>query len=102
MFNCNNSKCISFSPGCKLDISDMYLGASTIKWCHTIKYLGVTLLPGPHMKVDIDVLKRKFFASCNCKGQTELVRLSLVESYCLPILQYCCAAYKLSVVQALK
>ena len=77
----------------------MYLGASTIKWCHTIKYLGVTLLSGPHMKVDIDVLKRKFFASCNCKGQTELVRLSLVESYCLPILQYCCAAYKLSVVQ---
>ena len=26
------------------------------------------------------------------------MRLSLVESYCLPILQYCCAAYKLSVV----
>jgi len=48
-------------------------------------------------------LKESFFASCrtvsNCKGQTELVRLSLVESYCLPILQYCCAAYKLSVVQ---
>ena len=47
--------------------------------------------------------KRMFFASCNtllsnCNGQTELVRLSLVESYCLPILQYCYAAYKLSVV----
>jgi len=39
----------------------MYLDASTIKWCHTIKYLGVTLLSGPHMKVDIDVIKRKFF-----------------------------------------
>jgi len=56
------------------------------------------------MKVDIDVIKRKFFASCNtilsnCTGQTELVRLSLVESYCLPILQYCCDAYKLSIVQ---
>ena len=82
----------------------MYLGASTIKWCHTIKYLGVTLLSGPRMKVDIDVIKRKFFASCNtilsnCNGQTaELVRLSLVESYCLPILQYSYAAYKLSVV----
>jgi len=97
VFNCNKSKCITFGPGCKLDISHMYLGASTIKWCHTIKYLGVTLLSGPHMKVDIDVIKRKFFASCNtilsnCKGQTELVRLSLVQSYCLPILQYCCAA----------
>jgi len=58
------------------------------------------------MKVDINVIKRKFFASCNtilsnCNSQTELVRLSLVESYCLPILQYCCAAYKLSVVQAI-
>ena len=55
------------------------------------------------MKVDIDVIKRKFFASCNtifsnCNGQTELVRLSLVESYCLPILQFA-VQHKLSVVQ---
>ena len=65
MFNCNKSKCITFGPGCKLDIpvSDMYLGASTMKWCHTIKYLVVTLLSGPHMNVDIDVIK-EFFASC--------------------------------------
>ena len=60
VFNCNKSKCITFGPGCKLDISDMYLGASTMKWCHTIKYLGVTLLSGPHMKVDIDVIKESF------------------------------------------
>jgi len=35
VFNCNKSKCITFGPGCKLDISDMYPDASTIKWCHT-------------------------------------------------------------------
>ena len=35
VLNCNKSKCITFGPGCKLDISDMYPDASTIKWCHT-------------------------------------------------------------------
>jgi len=40
VFNCNKSKCITFGPGFKLDISDMYLGASTIKWCHHNKVSG--------------------------------------------------------------
>jgi len=31
VFNSNKLKYITFGPGCKLDISDMYLGTSTIK-----------------------------------------------------------------------
>ena len=44
IFNYNKSKCVAFGPICKLDVSDMYLNASTINSCYTIKYLGVTLL----------------------------------------------------------
>ena len=99
-FNCKKSVCISFGPGWKRDITNMLLGAFTIDWCQSVKYLGVSLQSYSYMKVDTDVIKRRFFASCNTiisnsTGQSELVRLSLVESYCLPVLQYCCAAFKL-------
>jgi len=55
------------------------------------------LVSGPCFKVDIDVIKRKIFASCNAVlnnsvYQLDLLRLHLSESYCMPVLQYCLGA----------
>jgi len=56
---------------------------------------------GLKMTLDIDIVKRKFYAACNSilsnsVYQSELIRLNLVESYCLPILTYCVAVWDLN------
>ena len=53
----------------------------------------VFLLLLKKLSVDIDVLRRKFFSACNCilgntKYQSEILHLTLQESYTLPLLQY--------------
>jgi hypothetical protein len=75
----------------------MLLGHNTIPWCSSFKYLGISFITGKRLKVDCDLIKRKFFAACNCiLGNSthghEIVRLALQESFCLPILQYGLAA----------
>jgi len=67
-------------------------------------YLGVTLLSEPQFKIDTDVIRRKFYGSANTVlansfHQDDIVRLHLVESYCLPVIQYCCPAIKLNNAQ---
>jgi len=93
--------CIAF--GCNKDVSipEMHLGGNTICWSGSIKYLGLSLLSGRSVVMDDALVKRKFYASsnailCNSVGQPELLRLSLLESYCLPILTYCTMAINVS------
>ena len=48
---------------------------------------------GKHLSIDFVVVKRKFYAACNCVlsnsyRTNELIQLQLQESYCLPILTY--------------
>jgi len=48
---------------------------------------------GKHLSIDFDVVKRKFYAACNCvlsnsHHTNELIQLQLQESYCLSILTY--------------
>jgi len=45
------------------------------------------------LNVDTDVISRKFYAACNSiysrtSGLTDLTKLHLMESYCLPLLTY--------------
>lgn len=98
-FNCNKSMCVKIGRSFKSSVDDMDIGDGTIGWCSSFKYLGIKFNTGPTLKIDTDVIKRKFYASCNTIlsnsiNQNELVRLQLVESYSLPILQYCIGAVK--------
>ena len=54
--------------------------------------------------VDINPIKRKFFVACNsilgkAKCLNDIIKLSLMESYCLPILSYATVAMKLTHAQ---
>ena len=78
---------------------------SQIDWCTFLQYLCVKLTSSKTFTVDTDPLKRSFYAACNSiYSQTatlnDLVSLSLQESYCLPILNYACAAISLKPKQA--
>ena len=67
----------------------------------SINYLGVCLLSGKSLTVDVSASKRKFYMSCNCilsnsSNLCELVQLYLQQTYSLPILTYAIAAIKIS------
>jgi len=75
----------------------MLTGFVKIAWQSTVKYLiGLSLISGP-----CDVIKRKFFASCNAilnnsADEHDLLRLQLSESNGMPVLQYCLGAINFS------
>ena len=60
-FNCKNCLVCCFSstlpPSCKL-----VLGNCTINWCVSFKYLGVIILGGVNLTVDVDFKKKKFWS----------------------------------------
>ena len=82
----------------------MKLGRENISWSQTFKYLGITFVAGNYLSVDSNIIKRKFFAASNCilgnvNCLNDLIKLSLMESFCLPILLYATVAFKLSNAQ---
>ena len=91
--NCAKSSCFAIGKGHVFDISNMQLGNDSISWSSSFKYLGVSFIAGKKLSADIDVLRRKFVSACNCifgntKYQNEILKLTLQESYTLPLLQY--------------
>ena len=68
---------------------------------HIIKYLGMQIVSGKSLKVDVSTRIRKFYASanalfCSSKYVCELTRLCLCESFVLPVLTYGCEGVDLS------
>jgi hypothetical protein len=82
-FNCKKSVCTPIGPSSKFSIDNLTLGREDIGWTSSFKYLGVTFNTGRKLAVDINVTKRKFFASCNCilgnvKCLNDVVKLNLI------------------------
>jgi len=101
-FNCTKSSCFKIGKlRPNLYIKDMHLGCNTITWCESFKYLGLCFNAGNSLRINIDVIKHKFFAACNSvlsnsRSLDELIQLQLQESFCLPLLQYGVSAIKLT------
>ena len=90
-FNCKKCSCIAIGPAHKYNISDMTLCNDKIVWSNKFKYLGVNFIAGKKLSIDVNLIKRSFYVSCNCilgntKSMDEILKLSLIESHCLPIL----------------
>ena len=43
----------------------MNLGPNSIEWCDSLKYIGITFQAGLKLKVNIDMIKQKFFMASN-------------------------------------
>ena len=103
-FNPKKCCCIAIGPGSKFKLGDMALGPEVIAWSDTFKYLGINFNAGVSLAVDIITIKRKFYASCNCilgntRSLDDIIKLNLIESYCLPILTYATVALRLTNLQ---
>ena len=104
-FNCAKSSCFAIGKGSRLRISDMNLGPNSIEWHDSFKYLGVTFQAGPKLKVNTDVIKRKIYMASNSvlrysNSLDELIKLQLLASFCLPVLQYATCALELSTTKS--
>lgn len=92
-FNEAKSHCLVIGPHCHTHLADVFLGEKSLNWARSIKYLGMELMAGSSFDIDLDQTRRKFYVSVNtilrhCSGASELMKLYLCESYCLPVLMY--------------
>ena len=102
-FNCSKSCCFLIGKS-RIKITNMQLGLDKIVWCDSFKYLGISFTAGKSLRVNIDIIKHKFFAACNSvlgnsHSLDQLIQLQLHESFCLPLLQYGLCAVRLTSAQ---
>ena len=93
VFNIKKSKCISIGPISNLLPAPILIDATPLEWSQNITYLGINILSDKVFKINLEDIRRKFFVSVNsilskCNYTSDTVKLSLMESHCLPILLY--------------
>src|SRR5688500_5880643 len=62
-FKGKKSSCFVLEPATKYEIKLMILQKESINWSKSFKYLRINCITGSKLKIDIDIIKRKFFAS---------------------------------------
>src|SRR2546425_2919685 len=92
-YNPSKSKCIKIGPLHNIQPSTLLLGSTELPWVQEFEYLGICLKSTKSFQVDLSNIRRKFFTSVNsilskCSHTSDLVKLFLLESHCLPILIY--------------
>jgi len=71
----------------------LQLDNGVMMWCDAFEYLGIHFRRGKRLQVDIDQIKRHFYAASNsifmnAAHQDQLIQLHLQESYCLSLLTH--------------
>ena len=92
-FNPSKSKYILISPNINIQPSTLSIGQFQLPWVDKLDYLGITLTSANSFTIDLSNIRRKFFTSVNsilskCTFTSDMVKLCLLESHCLPILLY--------------
>ena len=92
-FNEKKSHCMVIGPHHYDYLAHVTLSGSTLMWTSSIKYSGSDMMAGSSFDTDFDQAGKNFFASVNtilknCTGASELIKLYLCESYCLPVLSH--------------
>ena len=102
----NSKKSSLFAVGKLFDnIDNLNLGTGVISWSENLKYLGISFKAGKTLTVDFLLVRcasfmplQTLFCS-NTKYASEITKLSLVDSYCLPLISYGCEALNLNSYQ---
>jgi len=95
-------KSVLFVTGkvCDKLIDNLLFCTDVVAWSESIKYLGIHFYYGCTLDIDISHMMRKFYAAANAicghvKFASDMSRLLLMESFCLPLF-YCCEAMQYS------
>ena len=96
--NLNKSFCLRIGSRYKSDAKPVTLYGSDMHWKNEINYLGIKILAGRKWKINLQVVRQKYFRSLNGlfskinpNSPPDLL-LSLFNSFCVPILMYSLAS----------
>ena len=102
----NGSKSFILRVGPRYNHVDIYitvvLNGNRVKFCNEINYLGVYLVTGKRLKINIQKSIHKFYRAANSifgkivTFTSPMVVLSLINASCVPILLYGLNAFKLN------
>ena len=103
-FNYKKSNFIYIGPRRFANLSTLYLSGMPLACVEKIKYIGVYIIGGKSVKVDTNTTRRDFFAGVNgilskYPKASDISKLFLCETHCLPILMYAIESINLSVSQ---
>ena len=93
-FNPSKSCLFKTKPGYNQLLPNQYIGDEPIFLVDKLKYLGVYFVSGKMIMIDILPIMHNFYGSANSihchtpKYVSELTKLSLFESFALPVLMY--------------
>ena len=89
----SQSHCIMISPKINYTQANVKLNCKDLDWTDKLNYLGMIVMSTRLFSVCLDTVRPKYFAAVNalyahCKHVSDLVKVHLFESHCLPILPY--------------
>jgi hypothetical protein len=94
LINVKKSICIRIGDRHKADVGNIVINAERMDWKCELKYLGVYFVASKVLKCNLQMARQKYFRALNglfAKVGTRsspIVTLSLVESFCAPLLGY--------------
>lgn len=93
LYNESKTKCMAFMPKClrKLDIPNMYLNGSSLKFVSSIKYLGMTV--NDNLLDDQDLKRHQKYLYIKGNLLTSKFRSCTTEVKCKLFRTYCYSAY---------
>ena len=97
VFNAKKSTVFVVGKMCDMEIGCLQIGGNYISWCTQMKYLGIHFRSDYNLDYDVNYAVPKFYTSrnsiCNhAHFASEIWKLFLLESYCLPLISYSCEA----------
>ena len=103
----NASKSMSIRVGKRFDarVGNITIGSNSINWCKELQYLGVVIVSGKSFNYDLHNTKLKYFRALNGllgkMGSSPNIQLtlSLINSFCTPVLCYGIEAMLLTKMQ---
>jgi len=101
VFNAKKSLLFKVGKIYKADLEPLQIGNSNILWSNNMKYLGMNFCSGKRFTVDTSSTIRKLYAAANAifshtKYVSDVVKLSLIDAYVLPIMTYALEAVSLT------
>ena len=102
IINMNKSFCMRIDPFYKSKVSNVVIRDSTLKWENEMCFLGVSFGSEKSLKCNLQSVRQKYFRALNGifgkigTFSSATVSLSLVHSFCVPLLIYGIEAFNVS------
>ena len=101
--NFTKSACLRIGPCHNADIASISVNGISLAWKSELRYLGVIFLKAPSVKCNLQNVRHMYFRSLNgifgkIGAHSPInVTLSLINSFCVPVLTYGIEAFNVSV-----